>query len=216
MIGIASTSPRAETARPAGLVDVNKQKGAALLVSLLMLVMVLMLGISAARIAIQGEKASRNDRDRQIALQAAEAGLLDAELDIEGSPDKEKGRSEIFSSEGGLGFPDAGCASAGNFVGLCAHAGEGAPPVWQTVDFIDTSDNATTVPFGRFTGYAFQAGKGSLPARPPRYIIEQLLYTKEGEAADKPSYFYRITAIGFGVRETTQVVLQTFYRKGGA
>jgi type IV pilus assembly protein PilX len=42
-------------------------------------------------------------------------------------------------------------------------------------------------------------------------------YNKEGEGATREdlTYFYRITAIGFGVRDTTQVVLQTFYRKDG-
>lgn len=193
-----------------------KQTGSALLVSLVMLIIVLLLGISAAQIAIQGEKASRNDRDRQIALQAAEAGLLDAELDIEGSPDKDKGRSDIFTSDGGSGFPESGCATGSSFLGLCARAEEGVPPVWQTVDFMDTSAKAASVPFGQFTGYVLQTGEGPLPARQPRYIIEQMLYTKEAEAADKPTYFYRITAIGFGVRDTTQVVLQSFYRKGGA
>ena len=63
------------------------QYGATLLVTLLMLVVVLLLGIAAAQIALQGEKSSRNDRDRQIAFQAAEAALLDAEMDIEQSPD---------------------------------------------------------------------------------------------------------------------------------
>ena len=56
----------------------GRQRGASLIVSLLMLVAVLVLGISAAQIALQGEKASRNDRDRQIAFQAAEAALMDA------------------------------------------------------------------------------------------------------------------------------------------
>jgi type IV pilus assembly protein PilX len=40
-----------------------------------------------------------------------------------------------------------------------------------------------------------------------------MAYNRQGESAEKPSYFYRVTAIGFGVRDTTQVVLQTFYRK---
>jgi type IV pilus assembly protein PilX len=35
----------------------------------------------------------------------------------------------------------------------------------------------------------------------------------EGATSEHMTYFYRITAIGFGVRDTTQVVLQTFYRK---
>jgi type IV pilus assembly protein PilX len=58
------------------------QRGAALLIALLMLVVLLMLGIAAVRIGLQSEKISRNWRDRQIAWQAAEAALLDAEYDV--------------------------------------------------------------------------------------------------------------------------------------
>lgn len=191
------------------------QDGASLIVSLLMLVAVLVLSISAAGIALQSEKASRNDRDRQIALQAAEAALMDAELDIEGSPDKNKLRSEYFGKGHAQGF-DAGCGagSSNPFQGLCQHSEEGAPPVWKSVDFTDESSEARSVPYGRFTGYVFQAGKGALPAKPPRYIIEVMTYNKEAQSADDSrTFFYRITAVGFGMRPTTQVALQTFYRK---
>jgi type IV pilus assembly protein PilX len=40
-----------------------------------------------------------------------------------------------------------------------------------------------------------------------------MTYTAPGERADAVSYFYRLTAMGYGIRKTTQVVLQTFYRK---
>lgn len=205
----------ANAGRDAATKMLSRQKGASLVVSLVMLVVVLLLGISAAQLSILGEKASRSDRDRQIALQAAEAGLLDAELDIQGSPQGGTLRSDIFAPGSRLGFPDSGCQAGINnsYLGLCAHAGGGAAPAWQTVDFTDTSASAASVPYGKFTGHTFQTGKGPLPAKPPRYIIEQLIYTRAGQAADAATYFYRITAIGFGVRESTQVVLQTFYRK---
>ena len=196
----------------------GKQAGASLIVSLIMLIAVLLLGISAAQIALQGEKASRNDRDRQIALQSAEAGLMDAELDIEGAKGKEMVRSRIFGKDRTEGFTE-GCGSglSNIYLGLCTRAEGGEVPVWQKINFMDASSGATSVPYGRFTGQVFQTGKGSLPSKLPRYIIELLPYNKEGEGATKDdiTYFYRITAIGFGARDTTQVVLQTFYRKDG-
>ncbi len=193
------------------------QGGASLVVSLVMLVAILLLGISATQIALQGEKASRNDRDRQVALQAAEAALMDAELDIEGFSDQGKSRSEIFAPDNQLPFAEPGCqGGVGNMLlGLCSLAEEGLPPAWRTIDFMDATDGAKSVPYGHFTGQSFQIGAGVLPARLPRYIIEQMLYNKGGQAADRPTYFYRVTAIGFGMRDTTQVVLQTFYRKDG-
>ncbi|HEY4316245.1 MAG TPA: PilX N-terminal domain-containing pilus assembly protein [Herbaspirillum sp.] len=59
-----------------------RQRGAALLVALLMLIVLLMFGIAAIRIGLQSEKISRNWRDRQIAWQAAEAALLDGEYAV--------------------------------------------------------------------------------------------------------------------------------------
>jgi type IV pilus assembly protein PilX len=112
-----------------------------------------------------------------------------------------------------------GCGSgtASIYLGLCTGAAEGAPPVWQAINFLDDSSDARSVPYGHFTGQSFQTGAGPLPGRLPRYIIELMTYTREGEGAsmEDMTYFYRVTAIGFGMRDTTQVVLQTFYRKGG-
>lgn len=190
-----------------------------MIVSLIMLVAVLLLGTSAAQLAQQSEKASRNERDRQVAFQAAEAALMDAEMDIENSADATNSRSGQFSKDSALGFPgegENGChaSHAGKNHGLCRRAADGAPPVWQTVDFTDdAASTAQAVPYGKFTGQIFPAGQGSLPSKLPRYVIELMTYTKQGESAEKISYFYRITAIGFGPRETTQVLLQTFYRK---
>lgn len=194
------------------------QCGASLIVSLLMLIAVLMLGMSAAQIALQGEKSARNDRDRQIAFQAAEAALLDAELDIENSPSAGMSRSALFSSESAIGFPAGGeelCGSgAGNaFLGLCRRGDDSAMPTWLAIDFDSVGGATHSVPYGRFTGQHFQTGKGALPARVPRYIIELMAYNRHGEAADKSGYFYRITAIGYGAQDSTQVVLQSFYRK---
>lgn len=195
----------------------HRQRGAALIVTLLMLVAVLMLGTSAARVALQEEKAARNDRDRQVALQAAEAALLDAETDIENAA-YENSRSHIFVPHRAEGFSE-GCGSglANLYLGLCLRAEEGSSPVWREVDFLDDSDEAGSVPYGHFTGRVFPSGAGPMPARLPRYIIELMPYNAEGEGAtgEDISYLYRVTAIGFGMRLPTQVVLQTFYRKGG-
>lgn len=191
-----------------------RQRGASLVVSMLMLVAVLLLGISAAKIALQGEKASRGDRDREIAFQAAEAALIDAQIDIENSS-ASNSRSAIFKEKDvqqELYFKKD-CATGGQSLGLCLPADPGLTPVWLTADFSDTS--ATSVPYGHFTGQTMQTGVGSTSARLPRYIIEIFKYNNEGESAQAAdaTYFYRVTAIGYGMRDTTKVVLQTFYRK---
>lgn len=191
------------------------QAGAALLMALCILIAVVLLGISAAQLALQGERAARGERDRHIAFHAAEEALMDAENDIEGSPAM-PGRSALFAPDSALGFVDGCGAGASNAsLGLCLHAADGAAPVWQTVDFSDDGEaTMKSVPFGKFTGAAMQTGEGFLPFKRPRYVIELLPYTQEGEdAGPQHSYFYRVTAIGFGSNENTEVVLQSFYRK---
>ena len=216
-----SAYPRARSAGMAPLPHAwrARQGGASLIVSLLMLAAVLLLGTSAAQIALQGEKASRNDRDRQIAFQAAEAALMDAELDIENSPDPAKSRSKQFSKGSALGFPGDGEEACGSGesnpnLGLCRRAPDGAAPIWLTVDLLDTASSTTSsVPYGKFTGQVFPNGKGSLPGKLPRYVIELMVDNQQAANADKVSYVYRVTAIGFGAKDSAQVVLQTFYRK---
>jgi type IV pilus assembly protein PilX len=196
----------------------KRQRGVSLVVCLVMLVPVLLLGVSATQLSLQGEKATRNDRDYQIAFQAAEAALVDAEMDIEKSPDAGQSRSALFSENSQHVFVEnCGAGLDSNNLGLCAHRIEGAAPAWLAVDFLDASaDSARTVPYGRFTGKAFPVGEGALPGRLPRYIVEALIYNRPGELAEGSgqTHFYGITALGFGARDTTRVMLQTFYRKG--
>lgn len=191
-------------------------RGATLIVTLILLIAVSLIGISTTHIVLMGEKSSRNDRDRQIAFQAAEAALLDAELDISGSPDEVRARSKLFIASGSEGFAEGcGAGKANTYLGLCGHSIDHAA-AWLKVDFLDDAPKTMqTVPYGLFTGHVFESGKGMAPERPPRYIIEQIPFSRAGESAaiDDRSYVYRVTAMGFGSRDSARVMLQTFYRK---
>ena len=198
----------------------QRERGATLVFALCLLVAILLLGVSAAQMALQGERSARGERDRQIAFQAAEEALMDAEHDIEGegSPGA-PGRSSLFAADSAAGFAE-GCA--GGEPGLCLPAASGAPPVWLSKDLGLADSAAGTVAYGQFTGASMQTGAGFLPFRRPRYLIELLPFHRPGEeagaSAGEPAagYLYRVTAIGFGAQEDTQVVLQTFYRKQAA
>lgn len=188
----------------------------AMIVTLILLMLVLMLGLAAGQASLQSLKTAGYERDREIAFQAAEAALRDAELDIEDSPDASRSRSHIFSRYSAQGFPaanDAPCNSgAGNiYLGLCRHVPAAA--AWQAAEFSDDAVATQSVAYGTFTGRQLQVAGGTLPARLPRYTIELFSYNRPGESAERVSYFYRITAVGFGTRPTTQVALQAFYRK---
>lgn len=192
----------------------DAQAGIALLTSLLLLVAVLVIGISAAKLALQGERAARGERDRQMAFQSAEEALMDAENDIEGSASA-PGRSAMFAPDSALGFVDGcGAGAANPALGLCLRAVDDSTPVWQQTDLADDSAASRSVPYGQFTGAAMPTGEGFLPFKRPRYVIELLPYAAEGEnAGPDQRFFYRVTAIGFGSSEGSEVVLQSVYRK---
>ena len=198
---------------------INRQRGAALLVAMCVMLALLVLGVSAARTALNGEKAARGERDRQIAFQAAEAALGDAERDIEGTGIQEPVRAAMFAHTGASGFVDGcGVGDTNPGLGLCRRAGLSAAPAWQRAPLAEAAgDKVRSVEYGRFTGAVMPVGRGTLPTRLPRYVIELMPYARAGEdAAQRNANFYRITAIGFGASEATQVVLQSFYLKASA
>jgi type IV pilus assembly protein PilX len=181
------------------------------MVVLILLVIVSILGLSAAQVALMGERGTRNDRDRQIAWQAAEAALMDAEFDMRGPGTAS--RKDIFRT--GNSFEAiTGCSNSGNSKGLC-QTSKTDKPVWVAVDF--TTKNSPSAEFGDFTGRTFDAGSSGLkPARSPRYIIEALKDTEafnEATSQAPVKIVYRVTAMGFGPREDIQAVTQMVFRK---
>jgi type IV pilus assembly protein PilX len=193
------------------------QRGVTLVVVLVLLIASVFLGVSAAVIALQTEKASRGDRDRQIAFQAAEAALIDAQRDIETAGTAAPShRALVMAPDSALGFPPADQAQLCNpssdpvGFGLCRRPAPNVATSWPAVDL---SDPAISVPYGQFTGQQFTNGQTGLAARPPRYVIELMPYVQSGQNATTQSFAYRISAIGFGTSADTQVVLQAIYRK---
>jgi type IV pilus assembly protein PilX len=194
----------------------TRQRGFSLITTLILLVIVSMLGISASQMVLMSERTSRFDRDSQIAFQAAEAALVDAELDIQGSKDAAGNyvvsglRMDKFEPKNKVDF-STGCGT-GALRGMCAHTEVGQKPVWYQVDFTDESANAKTVKFGEFTGRSFAVGAtGIRPEIAPRYIVEVIPDLTFATTTD--AVLYRITAMGFGPRKETQVVLQVVFRK---
>ena len=190
----------------------GQERGASLIVVMLILIIVSILGVGGAQIAMMAERGSRNDRDMQVAWQAAEAALMDAEFDIHGPGTAT--RKALFTSMNNTNDFVAGCGATGNSKGLCALV-ETGKPAWLVADFTSEATGAKTVPFGLFTGRTFAAGQtGVQPAKVPRYIIEPISDPlNRDKTFDKPpTYVYRVTAMGFGPRDDIQAVAQILYR----
>ena len=185
----------------------RRQRGASLIMVLLILVVVSVLGAGGAQIAIMSERGARNDRDQPVAWQAAEAALIDAEVDMIGTTST---RQTVFDSKNLIPF-ETGCGTTGNTVGLCALNLTGKP-AWLTADFtIATGSGVNTAGLGTFTGRTFAAGVlGIQPALVPRYVIE-IIPDPIGDKS-KPTFMYRVTSMGFGPRRDIQAVVQMIYR----
>ncbi len=196
-----------------------RQHGVTLVVVLVLLIASALLGVSAAVVALQTEKAARGDRDRQVAFQAAEAALIDAQRDIDAAGSSApNARPLVMAADSALGFPAADEVSVCNSglptgdpgYGLCRRPLLDTAASWPAEGL---SDASISVRYGQFTGQQFPSGRPGLPNRPPRYVIELMPYVQPGRSVQTQSFGYRISAIGFGTSADTQVVLQAFYRK---
>jgi type IV pilus assembly protein PilX len=188
------------------LPQTQRVRGASLIIVMLLLIVISILGVGGAQIAMMSERGARNDRDMNIAVQGAEAGLLDAEFDMRGpgtSP-----RKDDFLNEGN--FPE-GCGTTGVTKGLCAQNFD--KPVWKTVDLTDKTGPSTA--FGEQTGRSFQVGAGIQASKKPHYIVEVLPDAEAfGDKSIKAKKLvYRVTSMGFGPRDDIQAVHQMVFRK---
>lgn len=173
----------------------QRQQGISLVVVLLFLVIMMGLGTTAIRTATIEEKLSGNERDQQIAFEAAEAALRDGE------------RYARTALSAGSGF-SAGCGN-----GLCLPS-VSATAQWDAIDWNGPIPRA----YGSVTG-AGGYPDGSV-SRAPRFIVELLpdmtpgsgnsigLGTRSRAGTGTP---FRITAMGWGQRPSTQVMLQSVY-----
>ncbi len=187
--------------RPRRAPSARAQRGVSLVTALLFMVAALILGVSVVGINTMQERMIGNTKDRELAMQAAEAALRDAELDIS----RNLGPVTLFSSE---------CDQ-----GLCTPPSQrGTPsalPVHEQTGF-SWAEAARVRQYGQYTAVA------AFPkvARAPVYVIEKLggMGVPPGESALEGSggagrTAYRITARATGARKDTVVVLQSIYSR---
>jgi type IV pilus assembly protein PilX len=169
----------------------QKQFGISLPIVLVFLVVLSLLAIAIIQGSTLGAGIARNESDRNLAFQAAEAALRDAEKDIE--------YLKFDSTKCAVG---ASCRptplNPSDFNSTCT-AGLCDPKsiignAWDSAIWGPT-DNS--VQLGTYTG----AVALPLVSRQPRYIIE---YFPIGN-----NDVLRVTATGFGLNSSTQITLQT-------
>jgi type IV pilus assembly protein PilX len=194
------------TTANASRVPALPSRGFSLLAILVMMVVLAFLSLAAMNTSIVQERMAGNARDKNVALQAAEAALRDAEADIEVNLDAASGFSDACNT--GLCVPPSMTAS-----------GAQSAPLWQSIAW----DNKARA-YGSRTGSPALLGPANEAlSSQPRYFIEMLpsLPPAAGGSAcmgcttvpTEKARAYRITVRASGVRASTVVMLQSTYIK---
>lgn len=167
-----------------------RQRGATLLIVLIILILVTLMGLTTMKSANLQEKMSGGNADKSLAFQAGELALRDAELRIKQTLTS----ASAFAAE---------CSA-----GLCLPNTDGTA-LHNTVDW----SSAKVATYGTGTGAKALGGV----SRQPNYIIELLpdMQATLGNSvkAAATGTPYRITAVGYGKQAETRVMLQSTYYK---
>jgi type IV pilus assembly protein PilX len=170
----------------------SSQTGISLVIVLIFLVVLSMLGIASMQQSTLTAGIARNEIDRNIAFQAAESALRDAENDLryknyknEDCAVSDNCRTEPVTSDQ---FTIA-CSD-----GLCDTKTR-TTPIWTLSTAWDTSGQS--IEYGRFTN----APDIPMVAQQPRYLVEH--FNIGGND------IVRITAVGWGFKSSTRATLQT-------
>lgn len=169
----------------------NKQRGAVLIVAMIFMVIMTLIGMAGIEVTGLEEKMAAQLRDRQMAFEAAEAALLDGEAYLESVV-----TMPAFNGNDGLYTPKTdGTQNWDDWAAL----GTSVRTMRSQID--DSSKKG----FGQLSSYA-------------TYIIEELVASapddsKEVGKAIEQRRYYRITARAVGLSSSSEVILQSVYKR---
>lgn len=185
------------------------QRGATLLVALVMLIVMTLLGLASIRGTSMQERMGANMYDRSLAFQAVESALREAEASITIA-------TAITNSNGFYCMP-------GGTPPLCAAPAPVAPGSGSETTYVDRWNDSTTQWRAANTWWgqidtAMKAKLSDEDDAPPEYIIEYMGDFEDGTGCGRRGSTscrgprYRITARMPPVEGRPNVVLQTTYR----
>lgn len=174
----------------------TKQKGVVLIVSMVMLLLLTLIGITGSGVTSLEERMAGNARDQNIAFQAAESTLLAAEQFVLATDSGPLTYSETPSSP----TPSSG---KNGLLGLAIDE----PNFFLSASW--TSANSAATPTGFGSNFTNNIG---VAINDPRYIIKKIANIPPSGAVG-PKTVFRITARAIGHNPGTQVVLQEIFER---
>ncbi len=171
-----------------------RERGYVLALSLVFLLLLTIVGVTALRTTSLEEKMAHNIKDKNLSFQAAESALAEVE--------------SWLGTRQSQPLPNAAN-------GLYPQDYSGNPPAWQTVDWYGTSGLQIfpNMPDGTTPGTAL----GYVNSQ-PRYIVEELGTScrkslKCGTSSGERLVNYRVTARATGGTAAAVSILQTTYNR---
>lgn len=198
------------------------QRGSVLIVSLGILAVLTLIGLSGANTTTLEERMAGNFRDQRVAFESAEAVLVDAERWVEDNDLLPITGSACIGTECFDASCSAGLCFSGtlaNTFNLCNHE-DPSVPVWDRDNPLDVWNDATKHRQAAASAQ-LQGSQGG-----GRYVVEFMCFLRLDPAAPisaelhgSSAFFrdyaevYRITAMGFGATPNARSLVQSTYRK---
>ncbi len=174
------------------------QQGAVLPITLILMVLMTLVGLSTMSTSVMSERMAGNYNNVNVAFQATEAALRDAEQDLRCEGCRDDDAVPIHVINGLTGFTDT-CRA-----GLC---------YFNTTDKEVLEDNDTNgdALYDQFLTYGGKTDVDAITgtAQQAKYIIEGKKVWPPGAAGWK--YYYVITAVGNGKTVNSKSILREKY-----
>lgn len=164
--------------------DYRQQQGVALIISLILLVVMTLLGISVIRSVTTEERMAGNSYNRNVSFQAVDAALRTIEIQIEAIKPT----------------PTAGCALVSSLM-VCAPPASGTTPRWLDSSFTSWQNGS-------------EIGNGSLAITPQYFVeyLGATFACNPGSPSDPNNCKrYRVTAKSPSSDGRSPVMLQSIY-----
>jgi type IV pilus assembly protein PilX len=172
----------------------SKQSGVILFVALILLLILSLLGVTAARMQTVEERMARNEDHRQVGAEAAEAALRSAENGL---------LTGLFTNFAGN--------TAGLYAPLLSNGSPVTPAIWNTAGAYITYAASGGPPLA----------SAAPNAQTPKIVIENLpsvavagddISVTSLNPASPPVTVYRVSAQGVGADNTSTTTLQSIVR----
>jgi type IV pilus assembly protein PilX len=177
----------------------RNERGAALIISLILLVLITMVGVASLRNVVLEEKMASNYYDRSLAFQAAEAGLRAGEAVAVAQASTTPRHAQAIALAVPTSSAQCGTSCSG---GLCSPPGVHCEARWEISSFVGWTDA---------TGVTLNAQAGAVPQYFVEYLGNNFPCDPTQPTLNTSCARYRVTARSQTGGDRAEVILQSVY-----